>query len=122
MATPNNILRYFKIILVGFKPRGAMPTASTCQAMLNALRKQFHVRALACFPEVSCCGIIMLDNTLLTRSLLPCLDTCCWKHVSHPPHTPDFTPFVFHAFGILKRLLCGRLFPFTSTVGAEVQK
>ena len=85
-----------------------MPTAFTCQAMLNAVRKQFHVRGLACFPEVSCCGIIMLDSTLLTPSLLPCLDTSCWKHVPDPRHTPDFTPFVLHVFGKLKRHLCGR--------------
>ena len=45
------------------------------------------MRGLTPFPEVSCCGM-MLDNTLLTPPSLPCLDTCCWKHVSHPPNTP----------------------------------
>jgi hypothetical protein len=59
-------------ILNGFKPCGALPTAFTYWAMLKALRKQFHVRGLACFPEGSCCCIIMLDNILLAPLSLPC--------------------------------------------------
>jgi hypothetical protein len=57
----------FKIILVGFKPLGAVPTAFTYQAMLTALRKQFHVKGLACVPDVSSFDIIIVDNISIVK-------------------------------------------------------
>jgi hypothetical protein len=51
-----------RIILIDFKPCAAVLTAFTYQVMLHALRKHCHVGGLACFHEISCYCIIVLDK------------------------------------------------------------